>query len=828
MIDPDSICMRCMSELPSPKCVCPHCGFDNASAHNEAHQLECGSILAGTYLIGRVLGQGGFGITYIGWDLNLDIKVAIKEYYPEGCVTRDTHTHVSVLTYAGEKETYFQKGKERFVNEAKTLAKFSGDGCVVGVRAFFYENGTAYIVMDFVEGETLKSYVARRGGKLPSAEVLELFKPLFRSLARVHEMGLLHRDISPDNIMLRPDGTLALLDFGAARQMSVAGEHSNTINVKHGFAPEEQYRTRGEQGPWTDVYALCATIYRLTTGVTPPQALDRMANAAVLTPPNQLGADFTPAQEQAVVHGLAVFAADRTQDIRQLTQELGGGMLATPGTIGRRAVSSSGRSAAQNLERPFAPASGMKKETAAEQNRSSRSSGSAAAQQRKPEKAEPPAKPAGRRKKAALVAGIAAAAVLLVTLLVILLAKTDRSEPVYLTNTPNYGSSSADGSDQSAADTSGSVGTATPMSTADEYDPDEVIEWQDPILESGIRQALGMSADEPVTCGDVSGVRILTIAGETVVINDEDLWPGVDYSDRTYSTDYEAWLPFPESTISLSDLRYFSGLQQLGVYAIDITDYDALQHCALLTQITLDACGNIACDQLSVLPNLCFLSIRDCDAVDLSAVPDGSVISALSFSSCGALTGTDLVRFGSLTSLDIWSCSVDSIESLTTLPYLTELSLGYVGLRDIGFLNDLPQLTSLYLCDSDLSEITPLADMKNLQSLYLMSTSVSNDDLKAISGLTQLTLLWLDGNSISDLSFAAGLTRLQSLSLSYTNITDIGVVSGMKQLYTIYIDGTNVTDLSPLEGLPLVTIGVSASMESEARAMFPNADVYAW
>ena len=325
MIDPDSICMRCMSELPSPKCVCPHCGFDNASAHNEAHQLECGSILAGTYLIGRVLGQGGFGITYIGWDLNLDIKVAIKEYYPEGCVTRDTHTHVSVLTYAGEKETYFQKGKERFVNEAKTLAKFSGDGCVVGVRAFFYENGTAYIVMDFVEGETLKSYVARRGGKLPSAEVLELFKPLFRSLARVHEMGLLHRDISPDNIMLRPDGTLALLDFGAARQMSVAGEHSNTINVKHGFAPEEQYRTRGEQGPWTDVYALCATIYRLTTGVTPPQALDRMANAAVLTPPNQLGADFTPAQEQAVVHGLAVFAPDRTQDIRQLTQELSGG-----------------------------------------------------------------------------------------------------------------------------------------------------------------------------------------------------------------------------------------------------------------------------------------------------------------------------------------------------------------------------------------------------------------------------------------------------------------------------------------------------------------------
>jgi len=318
-----------MSELPKPNCFCPHCGFDNASAHNEAHQLECGSILAGTYLVGCVLGQGGFGITYVGWDLNLDIKVAIKEYYPEGCVTRDTHTHVSVLTLAGNKEIDFQKGKERFVNEAKALARFAGDGCIVGVRSFFYENGTAYIVMDYIDGETLKSYVTRRGGKLTAAETLNLLRPLCDSLARVHEAGLLHRDISPDNIMLRPDGTLALLDFGAARQMSVAGERSNTINVKHGFAPEEQYRTRGEQGPWTDVYALCATIYRLTTGVAPPQALDRLANQALLAPPNQHGADFTPAQERAILHGLAVRTADRTQSMPQFIEELYGGRQST-------------------------------------------------------------------------------------------------------------------------------------------------------------------------------------------------------------------------------------------------------------------------------------------------------------------------------------------------------------------------------------------------------------------------------------------------------------------------------------------------------------------
>jgi len=325
MINPEFTCMNCMQQLNEPKGVCPHCGFDNATCENAPHQLECGSILAGSYMVGRVLGQGGFGITYVGLDLNLEMKVAIKEYYPEGCVTRDTHTHISVLTYAGEKELMFEKGKERFVSEAKSLAKFSGDPGIVGVRSFFYENGTAYIVMDYVEGETLKSYVAKRGGKLPAAEVLALFQPLLKSLKRVHDIGLLHRDVSPDNIILRKNGTLVLLDFGAARQMSASGEHSNTINVKHGFAPEEQYRTRGEQGPWTDIYALAATMYRLMTGVMPPQALDRLTNESVLVPPGDFGAVLTHAQEGALLHALAIRAEYRTRDMAQFEAELYGG-----------------------------------------------------------------------------------------------------------------------------------------------------------------------------------------------------------------------------------------------------------------------------------------------------------------------------------------------------------------------------------------------------------------------------------------------------------------------------------------------------------------------
>ncbi|HWP21240.1 MAG TPA: protein kinase [Candidatus Cryosericum sp.] len=321
-MNPELICMHCMAQLEEPKGGCPVCGFDNASAENAPNQLECGSILAGTYLVGCVLGQGGFGITYIGLDLNLNLKVAIKEFYPEGCVTRDGRTHTSVVPLPGEKKAFFEKGREKFVSEAQILARFTDEPSIVGVRGFFHENGTAYIVMNFVEGETLKARALRNGGRLPSAEVLELIKPLCASLSRVHEAGLLHRDISPDNIIIKKNGMPVLLDFGAARQISMTGEHSNTINVKHGFAPEEQYRTRGEQGPWTDVYALCATIYRLTTGVTPPQALDRLTSGVPITPPNQLGADLTPAQEAAVMHGLAVRSQDRIASMDQLLREL--------------------------------------------------------------------------------------------------------------------------------------------------------------------------------------------------------------------------------------------------------------------------------------------------------------------------------------------------------------------------------------------------------------------------------------------------------------------------------------------------------------------------
>ena len=320
--NPDHICINCMREK-ADNGVCPFCGFDEAQYEPSPHHLPPRSILGGKCLIGRVLGEGGFGITYMGWDLNLDLKLAIKEYYPTGYVTRTGTSTNTVTPYRGEKTEFFTSGRSRFINEAKTLAKFYTLPGIVSVRDFFLENGTAYIVMEFVEGETFKQRLARIGGKMPAAEVFDLMRPLLRSLAQMHASGLIHRDISPDNIMITPEGNVKLIDFGAARDYLDSGNRSLSVMLKPGYAPEEQYFARGQQGPWTDIYALCATIYRAITGITPPESVERLRNDE-LKAPSTLGVAISPAQEAALLRGLSVSQEDRWQTIPQLVGALYG------------------------------------------------------------------------------------------------------------------------------------------------------------------------------------------------------------------------------------------------------------------------------------------------------------------------------------------------------------------------------------------------------------------------------------------------------------------------------------------------------------------------
>ena len=292
------------------------------------HCLRKGTRLIGRYTIEGVLGQGGFGITYLGIDELHEKKVAIKEFFPQGIVTRNIEYQDTVtVTFVGEKDNY-EKGKERFLKEARTMAKFSKDEGIVKALDFFEINNTAYIVMEYLEGITLKQYL-RENQRIALEDLIELLVPLIESLDEIHSQGMIHRDISPDNIMVLPDGRIKLMDFGAARDYTEFGEKSLSIVLKPGYAPPEQYQTHGIQGPWTDIYALCATMYKCITGENPPDAIERVMDDS-LKKISEFGIAIPPQEEAAIIKGMSVSAKDRYQDIKDFCEDLYGGYEETP------------------------------------------------------------------------------------------------------------------------------------------------------------------------------------------------------------------------------------------------------------------------------------------------------------------------------------------------------------------------------------------------------------------------------------------------------------------------------------------------------------------
>ncbi len=313
-------CPGCLRDTEFENGVCAKCGFDMNGYTVMPHHLVPGTLVKQRYKIGRVLGEGGFGITYIGIDTVLNLKVAIKEFYMSGYVNRNHDASPNVFATLGTHRDTFEKNREKFLNEARVLAQFYGEAGIVGVRDFCEENGTAYIIMDFLNGVDLKTYLEQKG-RLAPEEAVKLLMPVMTSLQHVHAEGIIHRDISPDNIMVMEDGSTKLLDFGAAREISQTDIKSLSVILKPGYAPEEQYRSKGRQGPWTDVYALAATLYKCIVGATPDDAMERMYRDR-LPSPAAADAACPIAISNVIIKGLAVRQADRYQDVASFLADL--------------------------------------------------------------------------------------------------------------------------------------------------------------------------------------------------------------------------------------------------------------------------------------------------------------------------------------------------------------------------------------------------------------------------------------------------------------------------------------------------------------------------
>ena len=313
-------CMGCMSTYEAIDEMCPFCGYIEGTPAKEAYHIKPGSLLHDRYTVGRAIGFGGFGITYIAWDNKLMQKVAIKEYMPSEYATR-VPGNLTVTIYDGERYTEFMTGLQKFLDEAQRLAKFQNVPGIVRILDCFSENLTAYIVMEYLDGMTLKQYLAEHGGKLPYEEGVEFILPVLAALQAVHKEGIIHRDISPDNIFITEDGEVKLLDFGAARYASTGYSKSLSVILKPGYAPAEQYLSHGEQGPWSDVYATAATLYRMITGVVPEEALERKEKDT-LKPPSALGAKLPKNAEKAILNALNVRVENRTASAEEFEAQL--------------------------------------------------------------------------------------------------------------------------------------------------------------------------------------------------------------------------------------------------------------------------------------------------------------------------------------------------------------------------------------------------------------------------------------------------------------------------------------------------------------------------
>lgn len=312
-------CNNCFEEYDEKLGICPFCGYAEGDMPNDAFCLLPGTVLNKHYVIGEKINSGGFGIVYKAWDKTLETVVAIKEYYPSGLVNR-LPGETNVILVATKREREFVHGKKRFLTEARNMAKFSSHKNIVYVYQFFEENNTAYIVMEYMDGNPLSKVLQQQNVPLPYDYCVNVASEVCAALREIHKENILHRDVSPDNIMICNDGTVKLFDFGAAR-FSAEMENKVTKVVKPGFAPPEQYETVNHQDPRTDIYALGATLYYAMTGIKPEESTDRKPDDT-LVEPSSIDSSIPQSISTAIMRAMAIEQQYRFANVDEFEKAL--------------------------------------------------------------------------------------------------------------------------------------------------------------------------------------------------------------------------------------------------------------------------------------------------------------------------------------------------------------------------------------------------------------------------------------------------------------------------------------------------------------------------
>ena len=745
--------MRCMACKADEQEACPVCGFIERDFVPEKHHLPPRTILKGQYLVGCALGEGGFGITYIGWDLFLHMPVAIKEYFPSGVVIRDQGQH-TVNVFAGKDEQSFLLGRDRFFREAQKVARFDNNPGVVSVKNCFLENGTAYIIMEYISGINLGTYAAQRGGKLGFQETLQLLKTPIQTLEELHRYSTYHRDISPENLMLSKTGTVKLIDFGSAME-SDSEKKTRVLMVRSGYSPVEMYSSTGKDGPYSDVYSMAATIYKLITGVTPPAATERL-NADSLVRPTMLGVkEISQEQEAALMKGMAVQLNDRYQTMAEFFHDLYGyGINDAP------------------LSKP-------------------------------------------QPKHRTLLVLLALACVALLVGAGILLGRQGGFTPAPIeqeTAEPTEAITAEPTAEPTEAPTA--EPTETPAAVADAARDMPVLGAE---LRAFLRQNGYDAPDgQPIPAEALAKVGAVRMLGSRLyfqLLNEDGYLDWNDELGRMWRKDGEELDEERRNqptgnTLDLTELSGCVNLQYLNLRDVWVSSARALENLPRVGTLILDNCG-VTDDILPVLGSLASL---DSLKLDNNALTTLEGLQALTNLQELSVACNQITSLAPIADLPIGNLNLSGIP----IASLNELSGGKLVSTIFWFdcsptageysvLAEMKNLVGFTCAGSVLEERLPqdfsaLANMRNLDYLYIANCQVKNLDFASDKPNLKTFELWDCGITSDMLSGIHDLPALEMLNLSYNRITYVDnlALETMPNLKTLYLNNNYIHDFRPL------------------------------
>ena len=776
------LCSCCFAEITSEPCS--ECGFSSVRYVADPAVLPCGSMLQKRYIVGRVIGKGGFGITYLAYDTKLERKVAIKEFYPYGLATRNIGDTVVIVSNEETAEA-FRKGAEKFYNEARLIARFNGNPGIVGVHDFFYENATVYFTMEYLSGQTLRNYIAGHG-VLSEEQAVFLAEKVSVALMTVHSANVLHRDISPDNIMLCADGSIKLIDFGAARHVVANCSHDLSVILKPGFAPLEQYQRKGKQGPWTDIYSLGATLYFALTADTPDDPMTRLENDEKISENTENAEKIDPKLWEIIHKAVMLKSADRYQNVFELRNDLSGLSLTAMPIIEPIEQQDTAIPFGVTAQPYTATARRTTNTAAPEDNRTVPLTDPSVTVPLKDASvtvpltdpsitvpltddpftvpltssvtsapSSPVNKPKGHKK---LVYGAGIAAILLVGVFSgILLSKTNDTD--IETETTQ--------SETTQSETSESSDNASIDSQEEETKQDNDVTQETSVITE--------EAELPVTAPKETEPKVT----EPPVTTPKVTEPKVTQPPVTAPkvTEPKVTQP-PVTTPKVTEPK----VTEPPVTAPKVTEPKVTQPPVTAPKVT---------EPKVTQPPVTAPKVTE---PAVPAVPDKISIGGKSYKT--SMTGT----------LDLSGKNLKNSD-IADLKYMTDLSeiiLSNNMLTDLSALSGLTKLEKLTFHNNHVSNLSFTANMKSLKNI-----GAENNGITSVSDLSQLTKLeelWFAGNGIKDISPLENCVNMKKLSLTNNPIGDISALYGMKKLTEVQLGNCDIDNINALSNCKMLEI----------------------